>query len=368
MKARHVPIFLLFIFCCAETRAQIGIEANVITGKVLKHTKKLTAPIPASSNAVEIALLMQTSGKKDWEQRRKYPLWGVGLKYTDYGDDRVLGAAIGIYPFLQVPIVRGRNLEWTIRGGLGLGYATSIYRRAPDWDTINNAIGSHINNFSSFSTDLRLRMNERWSLQLGLAFTHLSNGAMKLPNLGINMYGAQLGIRYWPDGDRAAPLDRDLPKLRNRVLIQARAGLAITGAGKTDGPVYPIYIGSLYGSRRYASRNKILLGVDYSYYTHLYAFQRNNEINVGEEAANSWKAGVFVGHEWLFGRMAFIAQFGYYVKQAINGQDKIYQKLGYNYYLIRSETGAMKELALSVLLKTHTATAELVEYGVTVGF
>jgi hypothetical protein len=127
-------------------------------------------------------------------------------------------------------------------------------------------------------------------------------------------------------------------------------------------------MGTVYGSRRYASKNKILLGVDYSYYTHLYAFQRNNEINIGKEAANSWKAGVFVGHEWLFGRMAFIAQFGYYLKQAVNGEHQIYQKLGYNYYILRSEQGALKELALSVLLKTHTSTAELVEYGVTLGF
>lgn len=368
MNARAFLLLLLSGAVCLPAAAQLGLEATIVSGKVLKHTSKFRAPIPASSNAVELALLKQTSGRKDWEQRRRYPLWGLGLKYTDYGDDRVLGSAIGIYPLLQIPIVRGKSVEWTIRGGLGLGYATSIYRRAPDWDTINNAIGSRINNFSSFSTDLRCKLNEHWSLQLGLAFSHLSNGAMKLPNLGINMYGAQLGLRYWPGGDRAARIDLDRPKLRNRILLQVRAGGAITEGGKTDGPTYPIYMGTVYGSRRYASKNKILLGVDYSYYTHLYAFQRNNEINVGEEAANSWKAGLFVGHEWLFGRMAFIAQFGYYLRQSINGQDQIYQKLGYNYYLVRNEDGPLKELALSILLKTHSATAELVEYGLTLGF
>lgn len=65
--------------------------------------------------------------------------------------------------------------------------------------------------------------------------------------------------------------------------------------------------------------------------------------------------------------MAFIAQFGYYLRQSVNGQDKIYQKLGYNYYLINSESGPLRELALSVLLKTHSSTAELVEYGLTLG-
>ncbi len=367
MKARLSLLVVLSALAAGAARAQIGLEANFVSGKVLKHTSKFRAPIPESSNALELALLKQTRGAQDWEQRRSYPLWGIALKYTDYGGDHVLGSAIGLYPLLQFPLIRGKNLEWTVRGGLGIGYATSIYRRAPYWDTINNAIGSHINNFSSFSTDLRCRLNEHWSLQLGLAFSHMSNGAMKLPNLGINMYGAQLGLRYWPDGDRAEHIDRDRPRLRNRILLQLRAGGAVTEAGKTDGPLYPIYIGTVYGSRRYASKNKILLGLDYSYYTDLYAFQRNNEINVGKEAANAWKAGLFVGHEWLFGRMAFIAQFGYYLKQGVNGQDQIYEKLGYNYYLLRRESGPLKELALSVLLKAHSATAELVEYGVTLG-
>ncbi len=367
MKPRLVLLCCILWFLPGFATAQIGFELNAISGKVLKHTPKFKAPIPESSHAVELAILKQTRGEKDWEQRRRYPLWGVGLKYTDYGDDRVLGSAVGIYPLLQLPIIRGNNLEWTIRGGLGLGYASSIYRKAPYWDTINNAIGSHINNFSSFATDLRYRLNPHWSLQLGLSFTHLSNGAMKMPNLGINMYGAQLGLRFWPDGDRTERIDTERPRLRNRTLLQFRAGLAITEAGKTDGPTYPIYMGSLFASRRYASKNKILLGVDYAYYTHLYAFQRNNEINIGREAENSWKGGVFVGHEWLFGRMAFIAQFGYYLKRAVNDEFHIYQKLGYNYYLVRSETGPVKELALSVLLKTHTSTAELVEYGLTIG-
>jgi hypothetical protein len=363
--------FLFALFCvlaASAVRAQTGFEANIVSGKVLKHTSKFNAPIPASSNAVELAWIKQTTGTKEWERRRNYPLWGLGLKYTDYGDGNVLGAAVGFYPFLQIPLIRGKALEWTFRGGLGIGYATSIYRRAPDWDTVNNAIGSHINNFSSFATDLRYRLNDHWSLQLGVAFSHMSNGVMKLPNLGINMYGAQIGLRYRPQGDRAPRIDGELPKLRNRFLLQVRGGIATTEAGKTDGPGYPIYLGTVYGSRRYASKNKLLLGVDYSYYTSLYAFQRNNEINVGAERANSWRAGLFVGHEWLFGRMAFIAQAGYYLKQSVNGLDKTYQKLGYSYYVVQRENGPLKELALSVLLKTHIATAELIEYGLTMGF
>jgi hypothetical protein len=199
-------------------------------------------------------------------------------------------------------------------------------------------------------------------------FSHLSNGAMKQPNLGVNMYGGHVGLRYWPDGDRKDRIVKDRPRLKNRILGQFRFGMAFNESGNTDGPMYLTYMASAYASRRYASKNKVFAGLDYSYHSSIYAFQRNNEINVGNERANSWRSSVFVGHEWLFGRMAVMAQVGVYIKEAVLHLDPYYQKIGYNYYLIRSEDGALKELCLSVLLKTHKSNAELVEYGVGIGF
>jgi len=158
-----------------------------------------------------------------------------------------------------------------------------------------------------------------------------------------------------------------MPKLKNRFLLQARLGLAFNESGSADGPLYPAYMTTLYASRRYNSQNKILAGIDYSYHTSAYAFYRNNEIHRGHEAANSWRTALFIGHEWLFGRMAVIAQWGFYLREPIH-DESFYQKIGYHYYLVRQEKGPLKELFLGILLKTHLSTAELVEYGVGVGF
>jgi hypothetical protein len=367
---RFLCLLLICCICSPVLHAQesYAIEASFMAGKVLKHTKKFSAPVPDLSTAYEVLLLKQTRGTQDWEQRRRFPLWGVGLSYTRYGIDSIYGNAIGLYPVLQVPLIRGRSLEWTLRAGMGIGYTTEHYERSPGWDTLNNAIGSSINNFTVIATDLRFRLNPYWSLQAGLNFSHLSNGAMKQPNLGINMYGGHIGLRYWPEGDRREHIVKDRPKLRNRILAQARVGIAFNESGRTDGPVYKTLLASAYISRRYGSRNKVFAGLDYSYHSGIYAFQRNNEINPGRERANAWKSAVFVGHEWLFGRMAVLAQVGVYIREAVLRQDPYYEKLGYNYYLLRSERGALKELCLSVLLKTHKADAELVEFGIGMGF
>ena len=142
----------------------------------------------------------------------------------------------------------------------------------------------------------------------------------------------------------------------------------MTSTGNGGGPLYPVYLTSLYASKRYASKNKAFIGIDYSYHTNVYAFLKNNEIWPGEEKEHSWKSAVFVGHEWLMGRGAIMLQVGVYIKNAYLRLDPYYEKLGYNYYLIRQEKGLLKELYLSALLKTHLTQAELGEFGLGFSF
>lgn len=342
----------------------VGIEANMMGGKVFKHSTKFFGPVPRMSGAFELAVFQQTDGRKPWQQRRKYPVWGVGITYTDYGLDSIYGKCIGIYPTFQLPLVRCKKLEWTLRFGLGLGYVTKRYSFAPDYDTLNNAISSHINNFTLFTSDLRYHIDKHWDVQVGGNFSHISNAAFRQPNLGVNMYGAHIGLRYFPVTAAPERTLRLLPPLRNRWLVHARLGLAMNGGGNGGGPMYPVYLASLYTSKRYAGKNKAFAGVDYSYHSNVYAFLKNNELVPGEERAHSWKSAVFIGHEWLMGRGAFVLQAGVYLHEAALRLDPYYQKLGYNYYLIRREEGPIKELFLSALLKTHLTQAELAEFGV----
>lgn len=368
MRWLLLALLILLLPSFSGAQSNLAIEANFIAGKVFKHSTAFRAPIPDLSTAFDLAIVKQTTGTKDWEQRRHYPIWGVSGSYTHYGIDSVYGSAIGICPFLQLYLVHGKKLEWTFRGGLGIGYITRHYERPPTWDTINNAIGSAFNEYSLFATDLRYRINSHWSMQLGLNFSHISNGATKQPNLGINMYGGHIGLRYWLGGDKPNFIDKELPRLRNRILVQARLGFAFNETGHADGPIYPTYLVSAWASKRYKGKNKVFIGLDYSYHTRIYAFQRNNEINPGHEREHSWKSAVFVGHEWLFGRMSFFGQMGYYIKEAALTLDPYYEKLGYNYYLISKDRGPLKELCLTALLKTHKTSAELLEFGVGAGF
>ncbi|HRO42670.1 MAG TPA: acyloxyacyl hydrolase [Flavipsychrobacter sp.] len=345
-----------------------GIEANLMWGRIYKHTKNFKAPVPDISGAFELNFVQQTYGKKDWEQRRNYPVVGLGVTYTDYGIDSIFGKCFSVYPNLQLPIIRFKNVEWTFRAGFGIAYATRHYERAPVWDTLNNAVGTHLNNYTMFSTHIRYRVNEHWDIQIGGNFSHISNASLRTPNLGINLYGVHIGLRYFPITSQPEKIVKKLSSLKNRWLAQFRLGISANEAGVPNGPLYPIYIATAYASKRYKGKNKVFAGLDYSYHENIYSFLRNNEIEPGKEKSLSWKSSVFIGQEYLFGRFGVHLQLGYYLKESYLRLEKFYQKIGCNVYFLQREEGFLKESFLSIHLKTHKTQAEFAEVGLGIGF
>lgn len=360
-------LFSLAVAQNVDALSGYGIEVNPVYGKVLKHNY-IFPPVPSSSYAIDINILKQTTGNKEWQVQRKFPLLGVGFTYTDYGIDSVYGKCYGLYPVWELPIVRGEQLEWTCRFGYGIGYVTKHYERYPTFDTLNNLIGSNINNFTMFTTQLRYKVNEHIHIHTGFNFSHISNGSFQLPNLGVNMYGGHIGLRYFPVTDHPPKTPVSVTTLPNRWLFQLRVGLGMNEYNNVDGPRYPVYSASVYASKRYASKNKISGGIDYNYYKAMEYFLKNNEIMVGEEADNAWQGAIFIGHEFVIGKVGIITQLGVPFKHTAINKELTIQKLGYSYYVINQEQGILKELTVNALIKSDNLEASNLELSIGAGF
>jgi len=351
---------------CQENKPGAGFcfDVNTFTGKVIKHTEKFRLPIPEISTGIDLNLQWKTWGRKEWHQRRRYPIIGLGFAYTNYGIDSVYGRCFSIYPNIEIPLIAGDRLRWTIRIGDGAGFVTRKYSRQQPVNTLNNAISSTMNDYASFMTDLRYSINDHIQLQTGLNFSHISNASYHQPNLGINLAGAHIGFKYFPVTANPIRVHRELPHLSNRWLGQVRAGIAFTQGNAALGPTYPVYLFTALASKRWISKNKAFIGVDYSYHRQIYSFLRNNEfVPPGTERAHSYKVAALAGNEFMLGRLGVILQVGYYLKQAYQTQGKIYQKLGGAYYLSHRDKGFFKESYLCAFLKTHLSVAELAEFG-----
>ncbi len=364
---------LLLLLIQLPVRAQqpawsgVGIESNVMIGKMFRHNKKFTGPIPSHSYSFELNIVKKTYGQKDWQQRRRYPQVGVGFYYNNYNMPDVYGQAFGIFPNIQLPLIRSGNFEWTVRAGMGFCYFTKPYERLPEPNTVNTAIGSHLNNISPFSTDIRWSINEHWDVQAGFNFSHVSSAAYRMPNLGVNMYGAHIGIRYFPVTSKPQKIQRTLVPLKNRWLFQARASVAFIEDSPADGPLNMVYMGAIFASKRYWSKNKVYAGVDYYYNSAKYAKLKSIEHFEGSEMSHATQVAVFAGNEFLLGRLGVVMQVGYYLHRMDEQNEKVYQKIGGNFYLVQREKGFIKEVFFSGLLKTHMASAELAEFGLGIG-
>ena len=377
---RNRTFFLFFTFhflyttaCSAQDTKPwdgFGIEINAFEGKVVKHTPKFHLPIPDLTLGTDINFQYKTYGRKAWEQRRRYPIVGVAFAYTNYGVDSVYGRLFSLYPNIVIPLITGKHLEWTLRIGDGVGIATRAYSRVHPFDTLNNAIGSKINDYGSFMMDLRYHINTHWDVQLGVNFSHYSDASYHQPNLGVNLFGEHIGIKYSPVSASPKHITRDLPHLKNRWLFQYRLTMAYDESNAPLGPLYPAYLATGFVSKRWISKNKFFGGFDYSYHTLIYAYLRNNLgfVPPGTERQHSYKTAAFIGNEFLLGRVGVVLQAGYYLHQAFMTQGKVYEKIGGNLYLVQKEHGPIKEFFLCAFLKTHLSVAELAEFGFGMGF
>ena len=353
---------------CNNALDGFGIEANLLAGKVVKHSNKFTSPSPALSSAVDVNFVWQTYGKKDWHQRRNFPIIGVGINYTDYGINDVYGNCIGIYPNLQLRLLRREKLEWDLRLGNGLAYVTKKYQATEPYDTLNVAIGTNFNDFGIVMTDLRYHINKNWHVQIGANFTHISNGDYRQPNLGVNMVGLHAGVQYYPVSCHPKPIIKDLPKLKNRWLAEISMSVGYKEARAKGNPILPKYIGSVQVSKRWLGKNKFFVGADYAYHNDVHAFLINYGVNYGEEKQHSWDGTFFAGNEFLVGRVGLLMQLGVYYHQTFLKFDAVNEKFGINYYLIHAEHGPVKELFLCARLITHEAVAEYSCFGIGMGF
>lgn len=367
---------ITFVLVCAtfssfgqeQNWAGAGIEANFLLGKMIKHTAKFTGVLPKESYALQLNIVKQTYGQKDWQQRRNFPQIGVNLVYVNYNKSDVYGSVFGVCPNIQIPLLKYKNLEWVFDAGMGVGYDTKPYERLPHPNLGNVAIGGHLNNVSPFSTELKLTINQHLGLQIGGNFVHVSNASFEQPNLGINLWGAHVGLRYSPVDNNPKKIYKQLEPLKNRWLVSARYSMAFYENNPADGPKYRVYNGSIFVSKRYWSKNKVYAGFDYTYNTGVYVFLKSIENLQGREDKASTSVAAFAGNEFLVGKLGIVFQLGVYLKELYNVHEVMYQKIGGNYYFYQSEKGILKEAYATVFLKTHKANAEYAELGLGLSF
>lgn len=142
-----------------------------------------------------------------------YPRWsslrqwnnagvGVGLSYWYMSHD-ILGHAIAPYAYMDIPLVRCPHFVLGLRPGIGAAFMTKTYRNTvpeghlyEDMVDANGCIGSVFNFYFPEAIYMGFPIVNGWSVQVSGGWYHISNGSLRQPNSGYNIFGAEVGARY----------------------------------------------------------------------------------------------------------------------------------------------------------------------------
>ncbi|MBP5259311.1 MAG: acyloxyacyl hydrolase [Paludibacteraceae bacterium] len=193
----------------AQEYAPYHVKAAVAGGWIYPHDKTIIAPlVKGPVLGGEIAFEYNFSGRKSWQRDWKYPDVGIALQVLDLHNPDITGQLVGLYPYLNLPIVRNERLLLHIRLGEGVGFntrPTDLPRAMTDGRPLKEMAGE--NNFALASPvvfnlnaglDLDIRLARQWHLTLEAAWNHYSSGSLAQPNSGFNLLDGYVGVKYLP--------------------------------------------------------------------------------------------------------------------------------------------------------------------------
>lgn len=369
---RCLRVFLAIVLSTSTLMGQLpkgmGFEYSVHIGRAFKHRSTITIDFPDWSFGSELNIEFKTYGKKDWHERCGFPHWGVALSYLYTGNAQQMGHGLAIVPNVTVDFLKGKNWRLFGRLGIGLGVITQPFHRMHN--PLNNMVGSHLNNSTSLRLGFSWRIHKHWELRPSATFTHFSNAASTLPNLGINIPTFQLGLCYWYNPVEKEDYIRESTKFTRpkRVQWSAVATMGFRAAQTNNGPLYPVWHVSVDAGLFILKNNRLKAGMEYDYIGSVYAFSQNNGGYSGLDL--HWQASritFYIADEIFIGRFAILAQVGIYATQNLGQPWWMSIRLSGRYYLLdpfKHQTVPF----LTATMKSHKIVAEYFSLGLGLSF
>lgn len=356
MAFRFLIITLLLLsnslFAQFEAGRNIGIEYRQKLGFLLPHRTVMNHLIQGHAHAGELTLLLQTTGKKEWEGSFKLPRYGITGYFSDFGYNEVLGKACGAYLFTELPLIRKNNWSFNKKIGFGLAYVTRIFDQ--EENPKNNSVSTHLNSLVVIGFQLNKQFDLN-TLSLGLDMVHISNGATKMPNLGLNVPYMSFGYtRYLKPMEYANTKDNEMhPYLKARKKWQFNV-IGIGSAKQiypTGGDTHLVTALGLYAAKKIKRKVAFDFGFDF-----MLNQSHKERIKTDFNQLDMLQIGIYSGYVLPVNKISFLLGFGAYLKNNFNIDGSVYNRFGCRYQF-------HDRWSANITIKAHWGKADYFEYG-----
>ena len=344
-------ILLTSLFICETAFSQSrewGIEANPKVGFLLAHRGVMGHLSKQHAIGGELSYFIQWHGAESYQQAYNYPKVGLTFFGTTTGNRDLLGNFYGLYPFIDFPLAKGKNHEFSGRLGSGLCYMTKVFDQ--ELNPKNVAMSTHINALICLGFRYRMYFGSS-HLVLGFDLSHASNGSTRVPNLGVNLPYLSLGYGHSFNKQEKIKTVDDFEGRKWK--ISAIGIFSVKQIFQTGRKTYPIYALSVVGNKKFTRKAGLELALDFIYKTSINGYKpeiKKTPISIAQ-------AGVYAGYVLPLNKLELIVGMGAYYLDKYNPDDKLYHRVGMRYYV-------NDHFLINFSLKTHWAKADYVEYGI----
>lgn len=336
-------------------RRDYVVSAQGHVGYIISHRATMSHLVKGHVFGAELNYIYPTCGEKCWQQTHKYPELGVSFLHLDLANPEQLGTMECLYPYLNLRMNKARKkIAWNMRVGIGLAYVTKPFH--PITNHKNNAIGSHLNGFVNLRLNMVAMLSKSLRLDAGLGLAHASNGAVKTPNLGLNIPSINLGLGY-VFGNKEKKLIRD------SVIAPAQKKwhpslILVAGVKEIDpgGREYLSYGLMMNMYRTLSHKNKMGGGLELSYNQATKQYWAQDSVFT-DNPADMMKMGVKYSYSFNIDRLSLPIDFGYYFYNKLPNDDMFFHRIGIRYMI-------GKHFIANVTLLTHWARADYFEWGI----
>jgi len=362
----YLAIFSISLFASGLENApgKVGISVDYYIGKHLRHSPIIIADLTGLTHAYEISCFKQTIGNKDWMRKLRYPEIGCALHITQNVNPDVFGTTIGLMGTVKFFLVRSKYADLYTRLGGGVAFNTKYYHinKNPE----NNVIGSVANAMFQIRIGADFKPLPWLQIAVSGVLTHQSNGGVQLPNLGINVAAATVGIRYFPFHKPVPYVKGKVPKPFRPNEFMFRFGFGVVNQWR-NGPKYPIYFATFAYARYTSIINKVIAGFTLEYNYAIRDFMVQGEIGTEkEQKLHAFTPSFFIGDEVIINRIGMLYALGVYIYHPSFRSSWLYAKAGVNYYFVDlGKNGTIKPY-IGAHLKAHKFVAQTFE--ISMGF
>lgn len=317
-------------------------------GFILVHRSSIQHFSQTHFSIFQYTLLKQTTGNKNWEQQYHLPRVGFNVMYTNFAHNTLLNSAFGAQACIDFSKRNHQKSSFHFRLGCGLGYIRTPFDKERNYKNI--AIGSHWNGLVQVSLSKRFQVSPQIETAIQVSLIHFSNGAIKVPNLGINILSGGCSFRFQPKPFTPIkkPYYRDT--LRDKKRIELLVGGGLKQNYPAGSPSFGVTALRVQGYFLVKQKKSFSAGIDLFYDNGIYARMRNDGYaNVASKTA--MQIGVNLQYQQEIGKFSIPLFWGAYAFNQYKGNGVFYHGTGLKYRI-------SKHLTAGIILKTHFAKAD----------